>query len=510
MQERRQRTRKKVNSNKNSKIGAESVVLAIAMIFFVISIGGSIFGFLTRDTIATMVVAQGSLDRPIIINGIIVRDETVYRAATSGEVVFNVPHGERIRAGTMVSSIHTEFGTALSNEQERLQERILALQEQRVEVSAVSSDVANINTTISNIFVSNMHLMAGNDFSHIYTLHTNVERTLEHRNDLLLNENRGAVLAYTSENRQLANRIADINSAITASAGGIVSHVVDGFEEIFNTENMSYITKEQTRMRVDIDPLHRVRQVGPNESVFKIVNSNDWYIAAYIQNDLIRGWNTNTNTTIHVEINGRFEPLMVRVHSIYSGEGESFVILRSTRRMIDFLGMRSINFQTHDSIFTGLKIPESAIIEKTFLKIPEEFATWSTSQNRMVTKIENGVLQDVHITTRALRNVERAEGYIFIMQDFNNLRRGEVIIHPEDGREYRIEEIVVNSGVFRTNNGVASFTSINMDGIIRGSAGYVILNTDLNFGGLNVHDRIVTDAANLNITEGTIIHQMGG
>ena len=502
MQKRPAKKKKKVNS----AVGAEGFVIAISMIFFVISIGGSIFGFLTKDEVATTVVLQGSLDKPMIMNGIIIRNETVYHADLAGEVVFHVPDGERIRRGTIVSSIQNDMSIALVNEQEKLQEQILWIQEERSQVSSVSSDVAEINASIGNIFSSNVYKITDSNFSHIYTLQESVLRNLEHRNELLLNENRGTVSPYTSENRQFSNRIGDMTAAIRASSGGVVSYIVDGFEDVFDFENMRYITEEQASMVVEIDPLQRIRQAEIGDSLFKVINSNDWYIASYIPNELIQNFSEGMRTTIYIELGGRYEPILVKVFGLYKGEKESFVIFESTRRMIDFISLRSVNFQTYDSIFTGLKIPEAAIVEKAFLKIPLEYVSYDSSRRMVVTRLVNGSLQQILINTKTLRNVDQREGYVYVMQDFNNLRRGDVIVHPENGIEYSVEEIVTSRGVYRTNNGVASFTSINTEDMITGSAGYVILNTERNFGGLNVYDRIVIDAVNININEGDIIH----
>ena len=60
----------------------------------------------------------------------------------------------------------------------------------------------------------------------------------------------------------------------------------------------------------------------------------------------------------------------VTIQSISLGENESYVVLSSDENLIDFMPLRTFTFNIRQNAYTGLKIPNTAIIEKTFLKIP--------------------------------------------------------------------------------------------------------------------------------------------
>jgi hypothetical protein len=191
--------------------------------------------------------------------------------------------------------------------------------------------------------------------------------------------------------------------------------------------------------------------------------------------------------------------------------------------MYDFLDMRSVSFKTYDSIYSGIKIPENAITERTFLKIPEDYVINSKGRD-VVYKLINDKTEEVAISMKSLRLNEDKGGYVYVMQDFNNIKRGDTVIMPEkekdsEGEEnapaannlektYVIDEIVVSKGVFKANSGIASFTSISTEGMTKGNNGYVILpaSPEGSASGIKIYDIIVSDAVNNYIQEGDRIN----
>ena len=120
-----------------------------------------------------------------------------------------------------------------------------------------------------------------------------------------------------------------------------------------------------------------------------------------------------------------------------------------------------------------------------------------------------GNIVEVSINKKALRAEETKENYIYIMQDFNNIKRGDTIVNPENQEEsYVIDEIVNAKGVFKANSGIATFTSIYTENMIDGKNGYIILSPEEKGGsvGIKAYDIIVSDAKNNYINEGDKIN----
>jgi len=494
----------------NRRIGrADMAVVTISLILFTLAVGGSLIRYINRGQQQIAVVGYGSINLPRVVNGIIIRDETVYTTPVSGEVVFSVADGERVRRGTVVSNIENGANLApLVAQSDELAGRIIDMQNLREDISVVSDAVAaindNIRTDLDSQFLS---LNAGNREG-VYALRESLGRSLADRNEMLLNENTGALRNLVDEHRQFATRIEENRTPIVATVGGIVSHRIDGFEDVLNPNNLSEITREQTRMHVGPDSFIQNREVAAGDSVFKIISSNIWYVAAYIDNDLIQDWSVGSSVRLYIERGEDSPGRPFWVDSIRQGENDSFVVLRTDRQLQEFLDMRTISFKTYDSVYTGIKIPESSITERSFLKIPENYVEIVRHNVTVVNRRAGSSTEQITINTKVLRGLEREEGYVYILQDFDNIRRGDtILLGSNDDEGYVIDELVSARGVFRTNTGVATFVSINTEGMVRGDSDYVILDPDNNRGGIRQHDRVIRDAVTSFVREGDIINQ---
>ena len=492
------------------------VVLTTAMLFFAFSLGGSIVALATREQIPTMVVESGSVYVPNVKRGIIIRDETVYRSPASGELVFEAEKHERVRNGALVATIrNTENLVELEEESETLARRILNLQDQRSNISAFTEDANYVNNRTQTLTNNNIHRLIGSDASAMYDLRDGVNAYVFLRNDMLLSENRGVLEPYVSRNIQNEALISQNQASVFATSSGIVSYAVDGMEDILTFETMENLSLEQTRMTINSEDIEKPIYARFNESVFKIINSNQWFIASYIENESISHWNQNANVTIYVERNQYFVPMDVTVYRLVGGENESFVILRSRSFMIEHLNQRSINFTIIDSNHRGLKIPETSLATRTFLVVPRTHVyqvrnhpTNPNHVNNMVIKKEhdgyNYVYNYVHITPMVIRGRDANENSVYILQNFNNLSLGDTIIDQSSPDEpYVISQVVTDIGVFRVNHGIAAFTSIDTEAMVVGHEGYVVICPERNsgLGSIRVHDRIIADAINHPIEE---------
>jgi len=488
---------------------AEKIVLVISLVLFTLAVGGSFFRYMSADTTPIAVVGYGSVDVPRVMSGIIIRDETVYLAPASGIVVFNVADGTRVRRGAVVSNIEDSSNIAqLSMQSDYLSRRIFDIQNLRSDVSSVSEAVEEVNDIIALDLNSRLLGLTGSNRESLYTLTHSLEQSIELRNDLLLNENAGSVRELVNEHRAYTVMINESRTAMTATESGIVSHVIDGFEDVLTPQNMHYITREQTRMYVGAESFVQNIAVDAGDAVFKIIESNTWYIASYIDNDLVTDWTPNRAIRLYIEKDGEFVGHPFWVHTVTRrNDSESFVTLRSDIQMQDFLGMRTVSFKTYDSVYSGIKIPETAITERTFLRIPERYVNIVRHNITVVNRQVGSTIEQETIHIKVLRGIERADGYVYILQDFDNVRRGDtILLNAHDTEGYIINELTTASGVFRTNTGIATFVSVNTEGMVNGDAGYVILDPELNRGGLRQHDRIVRDANYRFVREGDIIN----
>lgn len=500
------KTRKRNRNKKQNTSTRDFALIFVCLILFFISVGGSLLSYATRKEISTMVVPYGSIELTQNADGIIVRDEMLYTAGADGVAEFVINDKEKVKKGTIVCNIKNPSETRyLEQETQALSQKILEIQEKRSDYSVFGKEVAAYNNKIKSEIEKNIFHYTDNDYNYVYKLKQTVSADIDRRNNLLLNENNGSVGSAVSENRQYTEKLSNAISKISVGESGVISLFTDGFEENYNFGNMEEIRKEETKMKVVKEDEKNI-EVSSGDHLFKLIKSNEWYIVSYIDNNLISSWEENNTVSIYIEKDGDYNKLETKVYKLQKGEKESFVILRANKQMLDYAEMRSVSFKTYDSIYSGIKIPENAITERTFLKIPASY-TKNVNGRDIVYKKINDKVEEAVISIKSLKIEGEAGEYIYIMQDFNNVKRGDILVGPEDhDKTYSLDDLVTSKGVFKANSGIASFTSISAEGMIKGANGYVILPDDSGGAGIKPYDIIVSDAVHNYIEEGDKIN----
>ena len=157
--------------------------------------------------------------------------------------------------------------------------------------------------------------------------------------------------------------------------------------------------------------------------------------------------------------------------------------------------MRTLEFYITDSTYDGLKIPNSAIIEKTFLKIPIGCVSESLSGTSVVKRTDG---KDEIVSV----NIETTDDeFAYIRQDFEALKIGDTILNGtgETAVEYKISEVSTKVGVLTANGAYAQFAGID---VLGQNSQYTI--ADASTSTLKAYDKIIVNASE--VAEGDEIY----
>jgi hypothetical protein len=376
-----------------------------------------------------------------------------------------------------------------------LDESIYALQERRLEYSDYSRAALNVNRQIKDTVDKTAFAFVGGDITRVYQLKDSIEQNLNIRNEMLLNDGGGSAKAKVDERRQYDAELERNVVNIYAREGGLVYSALDGMESKLTPDTMYDLSPEDTRQKADYAAMAGSRQTTGDEEVFKIIPTNEWYIAAYVPAALSIGWAEGGVRTIYIDRAEQSIPLGVTIHYIKRGERENYVIFKATKAVHDFMDMRDVKFKLTNSVPEGLKIPNSAIVEKVLLRIPNAFVSAvENPKEKMIGGIEpRSVIKKASEYSQAvlIYPQDRDEAYTYVLQDFNLLKLGDIITDA-NGQDYTLDDTTTVKGVFVINDGTARFRRITVDGEILDSGDYSVLNQSTNR--LKVYDRIITDA----------------
>lgn len=492
------KTRTSVKKKPKKNGGSSHILVGFIGMLFVAYVVGYFINRVNKPEIVFATVENGSIDLPVVYNGIIIRDEEAYTADKAGTVYFAVSDRERVKKGTVVCRIsNEEIVGGLSESLSEVEKSIMEMQQRRSDITIFAADTERLNKLIKESVDDNVYKFIGSDFLNMYSLREEIDKNLTLRNQKLLNEDRGSISTLVQEKDGIETRINENIAVMTSREGGVVSYQTDGLENVLTFDNLLEIREEQTTMIAPEPTEARGQQVEPSQRVFKLIKSNEWYMAAYLDNKVTATYKENAQQTLYVNKDGKggeFNPMSFTVSKIIKQDDtKSCVLFKASRDILSFADIRSLEFKTERSVYSGLKVPNTAIIDRTFLKVPKEYVRKDKYEISSVIKREPGGDVKINISPQSSSD----ESYIYISTDFRSLLPGNIIVSPDNTETtLTLSETVNMRGLFRVNNGLAEFVKVNVDGEILENSGYCVLDPGLN-PSLRAQDRIIPEPRNI-------------
>ena len=163
-----------------------------------------------------------------------------------------------------------------------------------------------------------------------------------------------------------------------------------------------------------------------------------------------------------------------------------------------------MNFEISADTTTGLKIPKTAVTQKQFYLIPEDYVTQggdSTSDGFMKeTYSEQDGSSTIVFVPATIYNSK--DGYYYIeVSDDGDIKAGDYLVKPGSTERFQVGQTASLDGVYNINRGYAVFRQVE---ILTSNDEYYIVEKGTRYG-LSVYDHIVLDAST--VTEGAIIYQ---
>ncbi len=474
-------------SSRNSK--AIPIYIFIFALVLIQVVGYS-FSRITKGKVNYDTVQYGTIDSPKVIQGVIIRDEKVYNTTVDGVVSYDVADGEKVKPNTEVCSIKDQATVAsMEADLEKIDNDIMDVQDKRDDISIYSDDISKDNQQIKKLVDDSAIYFATLNLQNVYELKTNIEKELSERNQLLLNENQGALTDLVTKRKEQEEKLNQSISKIATTESGIVSYNVIGDEDKYTLTTMKSLTKKNTLATTSNSNGFKT-SVKANSPVFKIIKSNTWYIAAYINNDDVKDWKTGNVVNIYTkDDNGVSYTLPATINTLSAAENgkEKYVILSITKNMLEFVGDRSISFETQEAK-KGYKVPNTSIVDETLLQIPSDYIT----ENNTVNKVSGSEIKEIQVVVSSTDN-EKKISYVPVQLGILNV--GDQIQKPNATDKYKIENVVNSNGIYVVNSGIAEFKIISLEDSVSNST-HTILDIGKN-SNINIYDRIMTDTENV-------------
>ena len=236
--------------------------------------------------------------------------------------------------------------------------------------------------------------------------------------------------------------------------------------------------------------------------VYKIITSDQWSLL-FAMDEQDRA-DYGGESQLHVTFPGYDLELTGDFSVITGADGNTYGKLDFTKYMVQFESERFLTFEISAEGATGLKIPRTAVTQKQFYLIPEEYLAYggdSTSEGFMKETYseQDGSASIVFVPTTLYNSVD---GYYYIeISDQSEIKAGDYLVKPGSSDRFQVGQTAALDGVYNINRGYTVFRQLE---ILNSNEEYYIVAKGTSYG-LSVYDHIVLDAST--VTEGAIIYQ---
>lgn len=406
-------------------------------------------------------VKMGSLTVNNVYRGIALREETLYESIDAGYVYYFVPEGTHVACGDLVYAVDSSSNLAdLMNETTE-------------ESSLTNDDYNSLKTKIINYRKG----FDEAEFSTVYDFKYDLQSEVAKLNNQ-------AVLSAMNEMTETVGI-----SRCYADRAGEVVFSSDGFEHLtpqeitldsFNEENY---TKNQYLA---------ANRFGKSDDVYKLVTSEDWEVVIPVDTERVPDLQEAEYVRVkfmkdQYETSGR-----VTVYGSDEENGVTFVGLKFNTSMINYITDRFVDVELVLEEKTGLKIPNSAIAQRNFFLIDEEYIVLH-SDNKTQGVMRQTFTEDNEMTTEFVEtpiyNVDEENGVYYV--DESVLKVGDVLYREDSVETCTVSKQASLTGVYNINKGYADFKQIS---VLYDNEEYSIVESNTSYG-VRAYDYIALDAS---------------
>lgn len=441
------------------------LIFAVLLVYMIISI----VQYIKAKHVVGYEVMEGSLSQNNTYTAIALRDEEVVENDTAGSVYYFATEDRRVAKGDLVYIV--DEADSLSD--------MSSLTGDASAVALSDKDYAEIKEDIED-FTSTFNK---NNFSSVYDFKNSINGTL-------------SKLVNTS----YLNNIGELSSSThnfiyrNAPSSGIVLYSKDGYEGLTLQDMKSDLFDQTTYEKTTFGSSEVVTADAP---VYKLAKNEDWSVVIQVENQETADYLMDQEY-IKIKFLKNQVTVWGQVSTYTNSKGEVFVQFSFTNSMITFATDRFLSIELIIENESGLKIPNSSIIEKNFYVVPSELVMETAEGNTVVqrkTYLEDGSQssEDVIVSIHS-----QVDDKYYIDQDA--IASGDILMNPATGAEFTVSEVASLTGVYNINKGYADFKQIE---VLYSNDEYSIVKSGTEYG-LNVYDYIALDATS--VTDDELIY----
>ena len=426
-----------------------------------------LFTFVTADNITIYEVSQGSISSNLEYNALAIRKEQVITADSNGDVLYLAENFGKVGAKTQVYALDTT-GEILSS----------------IEASAANSEIqldedayAKVQSIVNNYMIDYNPI----EFNRTYSFKNELESQVEQLYTVSAMESMGDSLTNAISSGSFNIYNSPVPGLVVYSIDGLEDITVDNFaSDSFDISNYSAVN------------LKAQESVVAGQAVYKVITSDHWNLILEVDKTLYDSLQGES----YLKIKFLEDDAETWTNLDFTEKaGKYYLILSLDDSMDRYADSRFVHVKIINNNISGLKIPNSSIVEKEFYTIPKDYMVQGNNDDSagFLLKSSGG---NVIVNPTVFYETD---DYYYI--DNELLQRGDRLVKANSNEEYVVgADTGKLKGVYNVNKGYAVFKQIE---ILYQNDDYSIIKTGTSYG-ISMYDHIVLQGDE--VEENTIIN----
>ena len=427
-----------------------------------------IFSYFTKGSISIYEVKMGKIARNNHYEALAIRDESVVNADTDGYPFYYVTNGSRVGMKTNVYAMDKSgnLSSKLSGES--------------IDISSVSKSNLEKFSKLVSTFSDGYNSV---NFKSAYTYETDLNDQVE-----------GIYHQEAEKNLQNEIQAAMQNGTYTIyhpAKTGFLLYSLDGYEGV-TLDNFQNVINSGTDDKSK--DLRKEDKIASGSPVYKLITSDDWNLVMKITDSVANELKDKKYIKIKFDYDGAEASASSSIKEV---GGNKYLILSLDDSMERYASSRYVSIELLLNQKDGLKVPNSAIVNHRFYKIPKDYffkgnnsSTLGVMSTEATDSVTGFIPLDIYYSD--------SDNYYVDEDDLSGINE---IRLPDTLQTFKLKGHTSSlTGVYNVNKGYATFSYIK---VLYKTDDYSIIEKSSNYG-ITQYDHIALEGKS--VKNGQIIY----
>lgn len=446
-------SRKVIPMRKRFQPNLSFFFLLLVMIYIIVQV----WGYVHKEHISIYEVNTTQISDDTPLYGMILRTEEVVKTKKDGYINYYNAEGNRVGTGDVVYTLDT------NDEVSEILQKLQKTKTNTKGINAMREVIAGFQNTFS------------------LSAYSQIENFRYDINNVFFQETNGNLYGDLKKSLKQSGQDKDF-TRYTAEKSGVISYSIDGYESIRKEDiTRELLDQYGQSTRQQIQTTERMKAGSP---VYKLVTGNTWSLVISLSEEYYNTMKEMDSVRVAVLKDGTTFNASVELWD--KGE-DHYASLTTTRYMERYINDRFLQIELNLKTASGLKIPNSSLLEKEYYALPDD----------VITRGDEGIGIIKQVTDsegRVNKQFISLGNYFLIDQkyyvDNRIVNGGDIIMNHKTGEDYIISSPESLQGVYCVNHGYGEFRPVD----IRYQNNEYTIVSDSTAGGLNAYDHIVVDS----------------